>query len=491
MANRRLIRSVFLLMLCFCCSCISSTRYTYDGVQAEYGRASLAEVEKQKDPQGSEPYRVSHGNGPLTLDKAIGIASENNPDLIQASGRIEQSRAMLKLAEAAFWPRLSTYTEYLQGDSPSAFLFKTIDQRMLPFNVDFNDPGWFQNFESGLNGRVNLFNGFKDHLGARMAEKDLNISRMRRSQVFNELTAEVIQSFYDALAAEDFVRIAEASVDTVAEQLRIMRIRYEGGAVVKSDVLSLEVRLAKAREQLVASKNRRKLARAALANLMGLDPSVLAEREMVFESAEPVPPGIPDDYETGVAAALANRPELIQARQQVVKTRMGLAAARAGYLPRLDFVAKYYVDDPHMDYDLDRENWTAALVLNWDLFTGFSRSAQVNRAQALLQQMLAADRKAVLNIKLDVKNAYLNMEEARARYEVARSSVESAEESFRLVREHYQGGAVTVTRFLEAEFDRNHARLRSRSAYYGQIKAGAEVARAIGLWARKQFPTQE
>jgi outer membrane protein TolC len=162
---------------------------------------------------------------------------------------------------------------------------------------------------------------------------------------------------------------------------------------------------------------------------------------------------------------------------------MGLDAAKTSYLPSIDLMGKYYVDDPSMDYDRDRENWTAGVMFNWDLFTGFSTQARINKADAMVKEMLAADRQATLGIKLDVKNAYLNQEAAQARYEVAASSVDSAEASFQLVKEHYKGGAVTITRYLEAELDRNRARIRSTAAFYDQIKADADLARAIGKWA--------
>ena len=95
--------------------------------------------------------------------------------------------------------------------------------------------------------------------------------------------------------------------------------------------------------------------------------------------------------------------------------------------------------------------------------------------------MVAADREAALNIKLDVRSAYLNLLAARARYDVAASSVASAEESFRLVREYYQAGAATITRYLAAELDRNQAKIRSSAAFYDKIKATADFARAIGM----------
>nr|WP_205241826.1 TolC family protein [Desulfobulbus alkaliphilus] len=428
---------------------------------------------------------------PLSLAEAIETAFANNPDLEQAKWRIEQARAMRAMAEAAFWPQLTAYTEYMQGDAPSAYLFKTIDQRMLPPDIDFNNPGWFENFESGIRGRMNLFNGFQDYSATMMARSDIDISRGQRAQVVNNLTAEVISTFYNVLSARDFIRIAETSVDTVAEQYRITQVHYEGGAAYKADLLSLEVRQAEAHEQLVASRNRLQLARAALANLMGLDPAAWIEQGAVLAENTGQPPTIPDHYDAGIILALAHRPELLQARQQVIKSHIGMTAAKGTYLPRLDLVAAYYLADPNLEYNLDRENWTAALVLNWDIFTGFSRSARVNQAQAVFRQMLAADRSAILQVKHDVKTSYLKRQEAEARSMVAMRSVESAEESFRLIKELYRGGAVPITRYLEAELDRNRARMRSTTAFYDRIRADAEVARALGLWALERSSPQE
>lgn len=484
--------AIILLLLAGCSPLknFSHSRYSAEAIRAEYGgiSASSAKAATQTPANGTgttQPPSTTKGrrNSPLSLSQAIDTAVSSNPSIQQAIHRIARAKAMKTMADAAFWPFVGVYTEYTQGDAPSAYLFKTIDQRRLPPDINFNDPGWFENWESGINARMNLFNGGKDLLEGRMAEQDVDISNLQRLAVTNELTAQVISAFFDILAAREFVQIAEESIATVSQQLRIIRVQYEGGGALKSDVLSLQVRQAEAREALVNSRNRLKLARAGLANLMGLDPSAFAEkRTLLVQTAEPRI-HVPATYEEGIVSALSNRPELEKMRSQLVKFRMKLDAAQAHYLPSVDLVGKYYVDDPGLDYDRDRENWTAALVMNWDLFTGFARNARIQQSDAMVQEMLAADRETLLDIKLDVKSAYLDRQAARARYKVAASSVERAEESYQLVKTHYQGGAVTITRYLEAELDRNRARTRATAAFYDKIKATADLARAIGKWA--------
>ncbi|MFO7932403.1 MAG: TolC family protein, partial [Desulfosalsimonas sp.] len=384
--------TILLLLICLT-GCGLSSRYNYENIREQYPvkTAGTGQQQASKD----ESPRVSEIDGELALSDAIDTAMKNNPDLQRAAWRIEQSRAMLSLAKSEFWPRASVYTEYMQGDSPSSYLFKKIDQRELPENLDFNDPGWFENFESGIEARMNLFNGGKDYLEKKMAEKDLAASRLEREKIENELTAGVIRTFYDAVAAGEFISIAEQSVESISEQLRLARLRYESGSALKAEVMSLKVRLARARDRVIKSRNRYKLTLAGLANLLGLDPSQLTDRQDILAQQENRVSEIPPDYEEGVVRALNNRPELARARQQVVKSRIGLDAAKTSYLPSLDLTGRYYFDDSNFSYDTDRENWTAALMLRWDLFTGFSRSARVSRADARLREMMAADRQAV------------------------------------------------------------------------------------------------
>jgi outer membrane protein len=479
-----------LLILLVLTGCGVTPEYSASGIRAEYHgacgfSASAAPHSREYDSGARLPSAETHIelNDPLTLSLVIDVSIANNPNLQQAAYRIAQARAMKDLSSAAFWPVIGFYTEYMQGDAPSAYLFKTIDQRRLPQQINFNDPGWFENFESGITARMNLFNGGRDYLAYRIAEQNAHISGLERQTVVNALIAQVITGFYDVLAAREFIRIAEASVASVSEQLRIIQVHYEGGSALKADVLTLKVRRAQEQELLIESRNHYKLAHTALAHLMGVDPEKLPENLDSADQHSVEDTAVPATYEEGLVHALAHRPELEKIRTLLVKSRMGLEESKSYYLPRIDLMGKYYVDDPHMDYDRNRENWTAAVMFNWDLFTGFSTRARINKADAFVKEMLAADREANLGVARDVKNAYLNREAALARYDVAAGSVQSAEESYRLVKEFYNRGAVAITRYLEAEVAYNRARIRSTAAFYDKLKATAEIARAIGKLA--------
>ena len=469
------------LLLFTLLSCKNDKRYGYEQIKQAYDKpkktpAALSPPVRKQPPETLE--KVMRGAGPLTLEKVIRISLQNNPDLDMAVACIQQSEAMLDEAISAFWPVIGVYGEYLQGNAPSAYLFKTIDQRKLPQGADFNNPGWFENYEVGIRGRLNLFNGGRDYLRKRMAETGLNMSRLDRETVQNGLVTSVIHAYYSVLTAEEYVNISCDSVNTVKKELSMVSVRYEAGGALKSDVLSLKVALAQSREGLIRARNNHSLSVSSLANLLGLDP----DTPITPARDQQVPIKVPDLYEKALVMAMANRPELQKSRLQVVRSRMDLDVARSEYLPRLDAQMRTYFDDPGFDFEWDRKNWTAGVILNWDVFTGFRRQSHVDRARSVLKEMLAGDRKATLAIQLQLKGAYLKYAEAKARWNVSQASVAHSEESLRLVQKQYEGGSVTITRYLEAELARNRTRLRATTAFYDREKTAAAIGRAMGFW---------
>lgn len=455
--------------------CAERERYTYDRIKATYP----APETKTDTLKAAAKPRSPLPKAPLSLNEAVLMALDDHPGIEMALARIRQAQAMIDEATAAFWPTVSVYGEYLQGDAPSSYLFKVIDQRMLPPNVDFNDPGWFENYEAGLQARMNLFNGGRDLLRRRMAETGLQIHELDRRSIENALVESVIHAYFQALAARDYVEIARQSVETVEEQKRVVDVRYRAGGALRSDLLSLGVRLAQAREELVRAENNHALTIAALAILLSLDP----DAPLRLQENESITRIFPEDYASGLNQALAHRPELQKVRQQVVQAYMALDLARAEYFPRLDAQAKYYMDDPDADFQTSRDNWIAGVILNWDVFTGFSTRAGVEKARGALDEMLALDRKTTQTIQLDLKSAYLRLAEAEARLEVTEAIVDQAEESLTLVKKEYEGGSATITRYLEAELDLNRARILAKAAHYDKQKALASIGRGIGHWA--------
>lgn len=426
--------------------------------------------------QETHPVDAWNTGSPLTLSDCIRIALHGNPDVHVALARIRQGEAALAEANAALYPVLNFQWAFLRADAPSQYLFKTIDARNFSPGTDFNHPGAFTDFETALGLHYNLFNGGRNVLGRWAAQTGVSIQEVEVEAVRNGLVAGVIQGYYEIRASDERLRTAQTSVQTVTSELEETKAKFAAGNALRSDVLSLEVRLAEAKEQAIRAENARSLAVAGLANLLGGD----ADTAIDLGDEDWDPGDLPADYDSALAEALISRPELIIGRRRIEQASMGATASERAYWPQVDAVGRLYWNDEGMDYELDNRNWLAGVALRWDLLEGGQRRAGVLSARSLLDQLLESDRKTTLAVQLDVKTAYLRIQEARARLEVTRVGRQQAEENLELVRTQFEGGAATVTRYLEAESMLTRARMRNTNANYEWKKAQADAARALG-----------
>ncbi|MCA1785569.1 MAG: TolC family protein, partial [Desulfobacteraceae bacterium] len=368
----------------------------------------------------------------LTMETAITTALKNNPDIRMARILIKKAQASVKKTEAVFWPKVTAFSELSAGDAPSAFLFKTIDQRELPPGIDFNDPGSFTNTEVGIMAGISLYNGGKNRLEKQLAQKKLADQTALALQTENDRIAAVIQMFFTALKAREYTIIARTSVQTVEEQLDMMTVRFRGGSVLKSDILSLKVRLAEAKKNLVESENTLATTMTALATLLGHTPGHSFSLDPDPDSNCKV--SFPVSIDHAWALALEKRPELHRAEQQIDMARTAVSLAASGYRPRVDLQARWYMDSDDLSYNRSNDNYTASLNFAWNLFDGFATRAQIAEARHELERALEARKKIRMQIYQDVKQAYLQHENAQQRLLVARSSVEMAEESLHIVK---------------------------------------------------------
>ena len=417
-------------------------------------------------------------NHPITLETAMKLALTQSQEIKRIIARIEKAEIGIQLARAAFFPKVNIYTEYTKSNDPIAYLMKTSRQRLLPPNANFNQPGTFNNYEVGMTFQYNIFQGGRKFYNKNLAASVFKEESLVRESIENSLIASVINAYYDALVALDLIKIAEESVATVETQLRLMTVRFNTGGVLKSDVLSLDVRLAEVKEELVRSRNLHKRAIANLATLLGFGPGI----QLTLLENEKQQIDYPENYDEGVKIALTKRPEAQQIFEKIKQSEIGLKISQSGYLPNLDLMASRFYDAEDMRFFEDRNNWAIYLKLNWNLFEGGKTNVEIAQAMKTREEVIAGYKHLILQIKLDVKNAYLYIEDANARLKVTESSVISAEESYKLVKSQYEGGSVTISRYLEAELDRNQAKTRAIIAFYDKAKGQAEIARALGLW---------
>jgi len=415
----------------------------------------------------------------LNLEQLVSLSFERNPDLQAAQERIGQAEAQVAEAAAAFYPKLTGAVGYSYTNNPALAFSAIVAQRRYSPSLNINQPGFVENFRPELVGSMSLFRGGQDYYRKKAAELGVQAAELERAALRNRLAAAVTAAYYAVLAAPRQVEVARHSLEAVDSELKNARIQHQEGALLKSDVLSLEVRRSQARETELRALNAVELSRSGLKTLLGLDTS---EPLDIREGLDLVAPKNPDNLSGLITQALTQRPEMQAAARQIDMREQELRAEQGGHLPRINAYAAYGLNERSPQFNFNNDNLTMGVNAEVEIFGGGATSARVSGAERKLAEARAIRERTRLEIEDDVRKAQTNLSEARQRQEVAEAATASANEALRLVREQYRAGAATVPRYLEAEADRAQSEIHAVTARYDAQVAKAWLQQALGSW---------
>jgi outer membrane protein TolC len=418
----------------------------------------------------------------FTLDQAIDYALANNPDLQIATERISQAEAQLGVALSAFYPQVTARVGYEHSDNPAQVFSMIVAQRDFNSNSinNINNPGYRQNFRPEIIGKLSLFRGGQDYQNSKAAELGIGAAEFERSTVHNALIEAVTASYYAYLASIEAQKVAQDSISAITSELNQTKLKYDAGTVLKSDVLSLEVKLAEAQDAEIRAANGIELSKTSIANLLGL--SSYQTFTVAPSSSILTKPKLTASFNDLLDQAMAQRPEVKAAANQVEISLRKLKSEQGAYLPKADAYVSYGQNSPSPGFSSSKENVTAGVSVEMDLFSGFNTQQRVRAAERKAAEARETERKTKLAIEQEVKTAFLKLKEAVARLHVTETSVLAADEALRLVNEERRAEVVTVTRYIESETARNKAQSNTIAAHYDALSAEAALKKAVGEW---------
>ncbi|MHC1765611.1 MAG: TolC family protein [Verrucomicrobiia bacterium] len=405
---------------------------------------------------------------PWTLERALEEGLRRNPDARLARQRISAAQAGLEQAEAAFWPKLQLQSSYTRTDNPMNVFGSILNQRAYSPRLDFNDVPDVDNLNVKGLVTVPLYAGGRNAALRQAGKASLQAARREDEAVRNALGFEIARAFHTVLKTREFVRAMEAVVNAFEKNVAVAHKRLEGGALLRTEVLDLEVRLAQAREDLVRARNSQTLAERTLRNLIGIE-------QGEFTASDSFPTVAAVD-----SSDFSQRPELAAARHRERAAEEQLRGAKAGYLPRVSAFGS--VDyDYGWKYDRDGASYTAGALVQWDIWDGRLTRAKVREASANLESAREEERKVRLALDLEVERARLDLKTANERLSATSQAVAQAAESAELTRARFEQGVALSTQVIDAETALVSARVRRAEAEADQRIATAALRKALAL----------
>jgi outer membrane protein TolC len=309
-------------------------------------------------------------------------------------------------------------------------------------------------------------------------------------QVNQALAFRVASAYYQLVTAEERLQAAQDTLRTAQTTQDAAENRLNNGFATLPDVLNARAVTSQAVFDEDSADGDEKIARVALTEAVGTDPSP----NIVIDSQRnaPLPDRLTMSIEALIGRAMENRPELMAQALRIRSAEDRIRAARAEYKPQIDLSGWGAQTSvwPTADYGhlgaASEPTWSVELGIHWRIFDGGVRKNEVLIAESKRRE--AEDELTEIDDQTtrEVWTAYIAFRTALRKYSAAVALLASANESYSASLDAYKYGVKNLVDVVTAENQLARARLSSVSARSELFLQAVDLEFATGNLLRNQ-----
>ena len=304
--------------------------------------------------------------GDPALDRLVEEALTYNQDLALVTARVDEARALARIADS---PRFPSVDATFERDRT-----RSSERSPLPIPPSAIERNSYRG-QLNVSYEVDLWGRLKS--ASKAAQAELLASEANRETVRIALATEVVRAYF-ALVAFD------AQVEATRRSLALQKIRSNAGLINEFTLRQLEAEVAAARAQLPALEANRTAQELALAVLLGRSPRAIMEGAVArrAEQGEPAAPVVPEGLPSDL---LLRRPDVASAEQLLIANNARISEARAALFPRIG-LSGYLGSESSALSDLftgPARIWSLGFGLAQPIFQGGRLFAEIDAVKAL------------------------------------------------------------------------------------------------------------
>jgi len=399
----------------------------------------------------------------LELERCIEIALKKHPGILAATYTLKAGEGRVGQAKSGYYPQVSGSASYSRTNPTTP---TTTAGRSAATS------GAYDSYGSSVGLSQNLYDFGKTSTQIKIQNLNLDVSRSDFDTTNAQVVFGVKQAYYGLLRARRDRDVAGEVVGQYEHHLRQAKGFFEVGLKPKFDVTKAEVDLSNARLNLLKTENASRLAQVALNNSMGLPeaPDYEIRDSLAFQRAE-------INLDEALKKAYDRRPDLQSILAKKKSLDETITLQKKGYYPYVTGNASYGWGGDSFPLN---QGWNVGATLNIPLFSGFSTKYQVDEARANLDVLKANEETLRQGIFLEVKQAWLNLQEAADRISVAEIVVRQAAENLDLANGRYATGVGNPIEVTDALVAQSNAKTTFIAALYDYKMARATMEKATG-----------
>lgn len=320
-----------------------------------------------------------------------------------------------------------------------------------------------------------LYTGGRVEAQIALAQANLRGAEATFNRTKQQVVYSAEQIYLQGLLASENIAAARRALETANESLRVAQARFGTGVAPQFDVLQAEVAVANAEQALVRAQT------GAASAQINLNAALNLGQDTPLELTDTLAPRPVDGtLADSIARALRDRPDLVAFRNQIAVAQAGIDVAASGGLPIVSLGAGYDLNNANGQSTGVFGSWSVTLGVTLSVFDGGITQAKIREAQVRLEQLKVREAQTRQQIELDVRQAWLALQQAAGELTAASKAVEQGREAARLARVRYQAGVGTSLELLTAQSTLAQAELSLASARFNQNAARIQLILATG-----------
>ncbi|WP_196594575.1 TolC family protein [Pectinatus sottacetonis] len=395
----------------------------------------------------------------LSLDESVQMALQNNLEIQIAAKKEDTAKYNLAGAKAKKRLTISLGSNFSISDGITDGIKKQFE-RDNTNSLSLNYP---------------LYSAGKNNLNVNIQEQTLLQSSLNTQRTAENIAYNTIKAYYDILEADQDINVDKESVNNYTQHLKNVQELYSAGSIPKSDLLRSQVALSNAKQTLIKAKNTYDINVITFKNIIKLnrdEPLYLTDTFKYRAFIKPL------SY--CLLYAAKHRKDLEQAKIDCNIAQKNIELAKTDYKPTVN--ASISTDWTNQPTPTERDHdYTVGIAASWDVFDNGLTKSSINSAQSVLEQKQLALQEKADDIDLEVRQAYLNMNEAKKRFNSTQTAIDQAEEDLFIAQEKYRVGAGIILDIIDAQLALSTARLNQISAQYDYARDKAQLKNAMGI----------
>jgi NodT family efflux transporter outer membrane factor (OMF) lipoprotein len=361
------------------------------------------------------------------LTKLVERAQLANLDIAAAVARIEQADAQTRISGAPLLPALD---------------FDGGAQRSRAGGVDGN------RFSAVLNASYEVDLWGKNRAALRSAEFAAIASRFDREVIVLSTVSTVINTYLQALAAQDRLRIARDNVRAATRILEVFQQRLNVGTSTGLDLAQQQSLLAQQRATIPPLDQQVRQNITTLAVLLGEPPARLSVRGGSLSAIAPqrVTPGLPSDL-------ILQRPDIREAEAQLLAANANVESARAALFPSIALTGQGGFVSAALNSLIVPQSaiYTLAAGVTQPLFDGFRLMSTLDLQKGRRTELLNLYRKAIVSGFGDVERALIAVQMLAEQERLQTEAVATARRAYELSETQLRAGTIDITTVLNTQ----------------------------------------